>query len=158
MAGIEADMDRPIFINFVLGLEVATLRDDSFCAAKHTYCNTIGVEFVHIQDPEQRHGSRTYRRGTKPHRIYKEWEDAIYDVLFQLKILNNTSTKICTGTKRFGLDGGEAVDPALEQIFKRGGLLGIREIVLGMAHRGRLNVLHPRHVQTVQSDYFRISW
>ena len=46
-----------------------------------------------------------------------------------------------TGTKRFGLDGGELMIPALEQIIKRGGALGVREIVIGMAHRGRLNVL-----------------
>src|SRR5690606_1426687 len=46
-----------------------------------------------------------------------------------------------TGTKRFGLDGGESTIPALEQIIKRGGALGIKDIVLGMAHRGRLNVL-----------------
>src|SRR6185503_5254460 len=46
-----------------------------------------------------------------------------------------------TGTKRFGLDGGESAIPALEQIIKRGGALGVQDIVLGMAHRGRLNVL-----------------
>src|SRR5699024_9917752 len=46
-----------------------------------------------------------------------------------------------TGTKRFGLDGGEATIPALEQILKRGGQLGLEEVVIGMSHRGRLNVL-----------------
>ena len=136
------DFDRPIFINFVLGLEIATLAE-ILDVLKKTYCGTIGVEFMHIQDPAQKAwiqerieaiGNRTEftRRG----------KVAIYEKLVAAESFERFLHKKYIGTKRFGLDGGEALVPAFEQILKRGGQMGLEEVVIGMAHRGRLNVLH----------------
>ena len=138
----DIDWDRPIFINYVLGLETATLREIVETLRK-TYCSTIGVEFMHIQDPAQKAwiqerieaiGNRTdfTKRGKK----------AIYERLVDAEEFEKYLHKKYTGTKRFGVDGGEAMIPAIEQILKRGTQLGVREIVVGMAHRGRLNILH----------------
>jgi len=138
----EEDWDRPIFIDYVLGLETATLRE-IVAQLRKTYCGTIGVEFMHIQDPAQKAwiqerieaiGNRTdfTLRGKK----------AIYERLVDATEFERYLHKKYTGTKRFGLDGGEAIIPALEQILKRGSQLGLGEVVIGMAHRGRLNVLH----------------
>ena len=138
----DADWDRPIFINYVLGLETATLREIVETLRK-TYCSTIGVEFMHVQDPAQKAwiqerieaiGNRTdfTKRGKK----------AIYERLVDAEQFEKYLHKKYTGTKRFGVDGGEAMIPALEQILKRGTQLGVGEIVVGMAHRGRLNILH----------------
>ncbi len=138
----DEDWDRPIFINYVLGLETATLRD-IVETLRRTYCGTIGVEFMHIQDPAQKAwiqerieaiGNRTdfTKRGKK----------AIYERLVDAEEFEKYLHKKYTGTKRFGMDGGEAMIPAIEQILKRGSQLGLGEIVLGMAHRGRLNMLH----------------
>jgi len=138
----DEDWDRPIFINYVLGLETATLRE-IVETLRRTYCGTIGVEFMHIQDPAQKAwiqerieaiGNRTdfTKRGKK----------AIYERLVDAEEFEKYLHKKYTGTKRFGMDGGEAMIPAIEQILKRGSQLGLGEIVVGMAHRGRLNMLH----------------
>jgi len=137
----EADYDRPIFIDYVLGLETATIRQ-ILRILHRTYCQSIGVEFMHISTPAQ--------KAWIQERIEGEEKDVSFTVEGKKAILNKlieaeTYEKFCeikyTGTKRFGLDGGESMVPALEQIIKRGGQLGVKEIVLGMAHRGRLNVL-----------------
>ncbi|MEC7437728.1 MAG: 2-oxoglutarate dehydrogenase E1 component, partial [Pseudomonadota bacterium] len=138
----DEDWDRPIFINYVLGLETATLRE-IVETLRRTYCGTIGVEFMHIQDPAQKAwiqerieaiGNRTdfTKRGKK----------AIYERLVDAEEFEKYLHKKYTGTKRFGMDGAEAMIPAIEQILKRGTQLGVGEVVVGMAHRGRLNVLH----------------
>ncbi len=137
----EADLDRPIFIDRVLGLEMASMRQ-ILAILRRTYCRHIGVQFTHMTDPAQ--------KGWIQERIEGAEKDISFTVQGRKAILNKlieaeTFEKFCdikyTGTKRFGLDGGEAMIPALEQIIKRGGHLGVKEIVLGMAHRGRLNVL-----------------
>ncbi|MEM7748512.1 MAG: 2-oxoglutarate dehydrogenase E1 component [Pseudomonadota bacterium] len=137
----EADYDRPIFIDYVLGLETATIRQ-ILRILRRTYCEHIGVEFMHITTPAQ--------KAWIQERIEGEEKEVSFTVEGKKAILNKlieaeTYEKFCdvkyTGTKRFGLDGGESMVPALEQIIKRGGQLGVKEIVMGMAHRGRLNVL-----------------
>ena len=137
----ESDMDREIFINYVLGLESATMRE-ILGILKDTYCNTIGIEFMHIQDPDEKawiqERIETIRNQTH---FTDRGKLAILGRLVETECFEQYLDKKFTGTKRFGLDGGESLVPALEQIFKRGGQLGIQEIVLGMAHRGRLNVL-----------------
>ncbi len=137
----DADMDRPIFINNVLGFETATLRQ-IMTAVRETYCGTIGVEFMHIQDPAQK--AWIQERIESIHNqteFTEEGKRAILERLTAAEIFEQFLNKKYTGTKRFGLDGGEAMIPALEQILKRGGQLGLKEVVLGMPHRGRLNVL-----------------
>ncbi len=137
----DADMDRPIFINYVLGLETATLRE-IMAAVRETYCGKIGVEYMHIQDPAQK--AWIQERIESIHNVTHftdEGKRAILERLTAAEVFEKFLNKKYTGTKRFGLDGGEAMIPALEQILKRGGQLGLKEVVIGMPHRGRLNVL-----------------
>jgi len=137
----EADMDRPIFIDHVLGLETATLRE-ILDILKRTYCGTFAVEFMHITDPEQKAWLQQRIEGPdKDITFTLEGKRAIYNKLVEAEGFEHFLHTKYTGTKRFGLDGGESMVPALEQIIKRGGALGVKEIVIGMPHRGRLNVL-----------------
>ena len=137
----EADMDRPIFLDNVLGLETATLRH-IVQVLRETYCGSIGVEFMHIQHPDEKawiqqriEGIRNQTQFTAPARR------AILQRLIESEEFERFLHVKFTGTKRFGLDGGETTIPAIEQILKRASQLGVQEAVLGMAHRGRLNVL-----------------
>ncbi len=137
----EADLDRPIFLDKVLGLEQATIRQITDILNR-TYCHTLGVEFMHISDPVQKAWLQERIEGAdKEISFTREGKKAILRKLIEGEGFENFLNVKYTGTKRFGLDGGESMIPALEQIIKRGGQLGIKEIVLGMAHRGRLNVL-----------------
>ena len=136
-----ADMDRKIFIDNVLGLEFATPRE-IIDILKRTYCSTIGVEFMHISDPTEKAWIQERIEGPdKQISFTREGKRAILNKLVEAEGFEKFIDVKYTGTKRFGLDGGESLIPALEQIIKRGGNLGVREIVVGMAHRGRLNVL-----------------
>ncbi len=137
----DADLDRPIFIDYVLGLETATLRD-ILNIVERTYCSTIGVEFMHISEPEEKAWIQERIEGVgKEVQFTPEGKKAILNKLIEGEGFEKFLHVKYTGTKRFGLDGGEALLPALEQIIKRGGNLGVKEIILGMPHRGRLNVL-----------------
>lgn len=137
----DADLDRTIFINYVLGLESASLRQ-IMAILRETYCGNIGVEFTHIQDPDEKAWIQERIEGARNQTDFTErGKKAILDRLTASEVFEHFLDKKYTGTKRFGLDGSESLIPAMEQIIKRGGQLGVREIVLGMAHRGRLNVL-----------------
>jgi 2-oxoglutarate dehydrogenase E1 component len=137
----EADWDRKIFIDHVLGLEFATIRQ-MLAILKRTYCSTIGYEFMHISNPAEKAWIQERIEGPdKEIAFTREGKRAILNKLVEAEGFEKFLDVRYTGTKRFGLDGAESLIPALEQIIKRGGNLGVREIVLGMAHRGRLNVL-----------------
>jgi len=137
----EADWDRKIFIDNVLGLEFATLRE-MLAILKRTYCSTIGWEFLHISNPAEKGWIQARIEGPdKEIAFTREGKRAILNKLVEAEGFEKFLDVKFTGTKRFGLDGGESLVPALEQIIKRGGNLGVQEIVFGMAHRGRLNVL-----------------
>ncbi len=137
----EADMDRPIFVGNVMGLETATLRQ-ILAQLRATYCGKIGVEFMHIQDPVQRAWIQERIESIRNQTDFTEkGKRAILERLTAAETFERFLDRKYTGTKRFGLDGGETLIPALEQILKRGSQLGIQEVVIGMAHRGRLNVL-----------------
>ena len=137
----EADYDRPIFIDHVLGLEYATIRE-MLDILKRTYCSTIGVEFMHISSPEEKAWVQERIEGPdKGIAFTSNGKLAILQKLVEAEGFEQFIDVKYKGTKRFGLDGGESLIPALEQIIKRGGAMGLKEIVLGMAHRGRLNVL-----------------
>ncbi len=137
----DKDWDREIFINYVLGLETATLRT-IMQILKETYCGSIGIEFMHIQDPDEKSWlQERIERIRNQTSFTNEGKRAILNRLIETEGFERYLDKKFTGTKRFGLDGGESLVPAMEQIFKRGSQLGMEEIVLGMAHRGRLNVL-----------------
>jgi len=137
----EADYDRPIFLDFVLGLETASLRE-ILDILRRTYCGSVGVQYMHISDPKEKAWLQQRIEGRdKEITFTKEGKVAILKKLIEAEGFERFLHKRFPGTKRFGLDGGEAAIPALEQIIKRGGALGVKDIILGMPHRGRLNVL-----------------
>ncbi len=137
----EADYDRPIFLDFVLGLETGTIRE-ILAILKRTYCADVGVQYMHISDPAQKAWLQERIEGRDKEIVFtKEGKIAILKKLVEAEGFERFLHKRFPGTKRFGLDGGEAMVPALEQIIKRGGALGVKDIVIGMPHRGRLNVL-----------------
>jgi len=137
----EADLDRPIFLDKVLGLEFGTIRQ-IVAILRRTYCQTLGVEFLHISDAAQKSWIQERIEGPdKEISFTPEGKRAILNKLVEAEGFEKFCDLKFTGTKRFGLDGGESMIPALEQIIKRGGALGVQQIVIGMPHRGRLNVL-----------------
>ncbi len=137
----EADYDRKIFIDYMLGLEFATIPE-MLAILERTYCSTIGVEFMHISDPREKAWIQERIEGPDKGVAFTETgKKAILRKLVEAEGFEQFIDVKYKGTKRFGIDGGESLIPALEQIIKRGGQLGLKEIVLGMAHRGRLNVL-----------------
>ena len=137
----EADFDRKIFLDHVLGLEYGTLRE-IVAICERTYCQTLGVEFMHITNAAQKAWIQERIEGPdKEISFTREGRRAILNKLIEAEGFEKFCDLKFTGTKRFGLDGAESLIPALEQIIKRGGNLGVKEIVLGMPHRGRLNVL-----------------
>ncbi len=137
----EADMDRPIFIDNVLGLEIATMRQ-ILEILQRTYCGTFALQYMHISDPEQSAWLKERIEGLgKEIHFTREGRKAILNKLVEAEGFEKFLHVKYMGTKRFGLDGGESLIPAMEQIIKRGGALGAKEIVIGMPHRGRLSVL-----------------
>ena len=135
------DLDRPIFTDGVLGMESATPRRMTDIL-KRTYCGRIGYEFMHINDAEQKDWLQRRIEGPDKEIVFTpEGKKAILNKLIEAEGFEKFAALRFLGTKRFGLDGGESMIPALEQIIKRGGHLGVKEIVIGMSHRGRLNVL-----------------
>ncbi|UWQ08537.1 2-oxoglutarate dehydrogenase E1 component [Aliiroseovarius crassostreae] len=137
----EADMDRPIFIDNVLGLEIASMRQ-IVEIVKRTYCGTFALQYMHISDPEQAAWLKERIEGfDKEITFTREGRKAILNKLVEAEGFEKFLHVKYMGTKRFGLDGGEALIPAMEQIIKRGGALGVKDIIIGMPHRGRLSVL-----------------
>jgi 2-oxoglutarate dehydrogenase E1 component len=137
----EADMNREIFIDGYLGLETATPRQ-MLEILKRTYCGTVGVEFMHISNPQEKAWLQERFEGPeKAIKFSTHGKKAILKKLIETEAFERFLHKRYPGAKRFGIDGGEAMVPALEQIIKRGGAMGVQDIILGMPHRGRLNVL-----------------
>jgi 2-oxoglutarate dehydrogenase E1 component len=137
----DADLEREFFLDNVLGLEKATLRR-IVEILRQTYSAKIGVEFMHIQDPDQKAWIQARVEGT--HNLLRPTGEIKHEILEQLVIAEGFERFLNVkypGTKRFGLDGGESTVPALEAIIRRSAELGVDEIVIGMPHRGRLNVL-----------------
>ena len=135
------DYSRPIFIDNMLGLEYASISQ-MVEILQRTYCSTLGVEFMHISDPIAKGWLQERIEGPdKEISFTPEGKRAILNKLVEAEGFEKFLDLKYTGTKRFGLDGSESLIPALEQIIKRGGALGVKDIVLGMPHRGRLNVL-----------------
>jgi 2-oxoglutarate dehydrogenase E1 component len=137
----EADMDRPIFIDNVLGLTHASMRE-IIVILKRTYCGTFALQYMHISDPEQAAWLKERIEGYgKEIQFTREGRRAILNKLVEAEGYEKFLHVKYMGTKRFGLDGGEALIPAMEAIIKRGGALGVKDIIIGMPHRGRLSVL-----------------
>ncbi|EEW24479.1 2-oxoglutarate dehydrogenase E1 component [Rhodobacter ferrooxidans] len=137
----DADMDRPIFIDNVLGLLHASMRQ-IIDIVKRTYCGTFALQYMHISDPEQAAWLKERIEGYgKEIHFTREGRRAILNKMVEAEGYEKFLHVKYMGTKRFGLDGAESLIPAMEQIIKRGGNLGVKEIAIGMPHRGRLSVL-----------------
>ena len=137
----EEDMDRPIFIDNVLGLQMASMRE-IVAIVKRTYCGTFALQYMHISNPEEASWLKERIEGYgKEIAFTQNGRKAILNKLVEAEGFEKFLHVKYTGTKRFGLDGGESLVPAMEQIIKRGGQLGVKDIIIGMPHRGRLSVL-----------------
>ena len=137
----EADLDRPIFIDGVMGMETASLRQ-IIDIMERTYCSTFGVQFMHVSNPEEKSWIQQRIEGPdKEISFTPEGRKSILKKVIEGECFEQLLHKRYPGTKRFGIDGAESLLPALEQIIKRGGQLGLKDINFGMPHRGRLNVM-----------------
>jgi 2-oxoglutarate dehydrogenase E1 component len=136
-----ADLDRPIWLCGALGFEQATVRE-IVRVLQQTYCGHIGFEYMHINEVEERRFIQ--ERIESPEETVQftpEGKQSILGKVIQAEQWEKFLARKYVGTKRFGLDGGESAIPALEAVIKYGGMYGVEEIDVGMAHRGRLNVL-----------------
>ncbi len=137
----DADLGKQIYLNFLMGIESITLQDlIIFC--KRIYCGSLGVEYMHIQNPEE--VSWFQERLETSHEIYDftdKGKIAILERLTESEGFEKFLDRKYPGTKRFGLDGGETTIPLLEQIIKRSAMYDVATVAIGMSHRGRLNVL-----------------
>ncbi|WP_296218530.1 2-oxoglutarate dehydrogenase E1 component [Pseudomonas sp. UBA2684] len=124
-----------------IGKEEATLREIRD-ALQQTYCRTIGAEFTHIVDSEQRSWFQQRLESVRGRPQFSaEVQSHLLERLTAAEGLEKYLGTKYPGTKRFGLEGGESLIPLLDEVIQRSGSYGTKEIVIGMAHRGRLNVL-----------------
>ncbi|WP_447750695.1 2-oxoglutarate dehydrogenase E1 component [Sphingopyxis fribergensis] len=138
---VGADLDRPVWLGGALGLERATVRE-IVAILRANYCGNVGLEYMHISDIEERAFLQERMEGAdKIIEFSVEGKRAILSKVIQAEEWEKFLARKYVGTKRFGLDGGESMIPAMEAIIKYGAQYGVREIVYGMAHRGRLNML-----------------
>ncbi len=147
------DMDRAIYLgqalSMLLGVDTAPMRD-VIEAVRSAYCGPIGAEFMHVQNPRQREWLQARIEG-------RDWRtsfgpDQKKTILRQLDEAEGFEAfcqKRYVGTKRFGLEGGEATIPALHTIIDQAARDGVRSVAIGMPHRGRLNTL----VNVVRKPY-----
>jgi 2-oxoglutarate dehydrogenase E1 component len=140
--GFGADaLDRPIYIGGALGLEKATVRE-IVEILRRNYCGHVGLEYMHINDLEERRFLQDRMEGKDAEIVFTpEGKKSILTKVVQAEQWEKFLARKYVGTKRFGLDGGESMVPALEAVIKYGGQYGVASMVFGMAHRGRLNVL-----------------
>ncbi len=138
---VGAAQDRKVYLGGTLGLQWATVRE-LVVILRANYCGKVGLEYMHIADVEERRFLQERMEGAnKTIDFTPEGKKAILSAVIRGEQYEKFLGRKYVGTKRFGLDGGESMIPALEAVIKSGGQLGVKEIVLGMAHRGRLNVL-----------------
>jgi 2-oxoglutarate dehydrogenase E1 component len=136
-----ADYDRSIRLDGVLGMEEGTLNQ-ILNAVREIYCGKVGIEFMHMSSPEEKAWIQQRIEAPRNHTDFtSNGKRAILERLTAAETFEQFLAKKYPGTKKFGIDGGEVLIPAIEQIMKRGGQLGLKEMIVGMAHRGRLNIL-----------------
>ena len=146
------EYNKKIYVGEYMDREYASINE-LLSFLKKTYCSTIGVEYMHISDPIEKKWFRE-RMEKKENQLNftEKGKKFILNKLIQAEGFEKFLAIKFVGTKRFGIDGGEALIPALEQIIKRGGQLGVKEVKIGMPHRGRLNVL----ANLLQKSYKKI--
>ena len=146
------DYNKKIYLHSYMDRGYATINE-ILTFLRNTYCSTIGVEYMHISDPVEKIWFR--ERMEKEENQLKftiNGKKAILNKLIQAEGFEKFLAVKFVGTKRFGIDGGESLIPALEQIIKRGGHLGVKEVKIGQPHRGRLNIL----ANVLQKSYKRM--
>ncbi|MCL7462942.1 2-oxoglutarate dehydrogenase E1 component [Pseudomonas sp. NW5] len=138
----DADLDTVFHTGeLFIGKQEATLREIRD-ALQSTYCGTIGAEFTHIVDSEQRKWFQQRLESVRGRPQYgKDVKEHVLERLTAGEGLEKYLGTKYPGTKRFGLEGGESLVPMVDEIIQRSGSYGAKEIVVGMAHRGRLNLL-----------------
>ena len=137
----DADEDRPIYLDGALGLASATVRE-LVSILRANYCGNVGVEYMHINDVDERRFIQDRIEGRDKEIQFTDLgKKAILNKIVEAEQFEKFLGRKYVGTKRFGLDGGESMIPAMESIIKIGGQNGVKEIVFGMPHRGRLNML-----------------
>ena len=146
------DYNKKIYLHSYMDRGYGTINE-ILSFLKKTYCSTIGVEYMHISDPiEKKWFRERMEKKENQLKFTDNGKKAILNKLIQAEGFEKFLALKFVGTKRFGLDGAESLIPALEQIIKRGGQLGVKEVKIGMPHRGRLNVL----ANLLQKSYKRI--
>ena len=146
------DYDKKIFIGSYMDSGHASINE-ILTNLRKVYCGSIGVEYMHISDPKEKVWFRNRMEKTENRiNFTDQGKKSILNKIIQAEGFEKFLAKKFVGTKRFGLDGAESLIPALEQIIKRGGQLGVKEIKIGMPHRGRLNVL----ANVLQKSYKKI--
>lgn len=136
------DPARTVYIGGIFaGIETVTVAE-LVQILRRNYCGHVGLEYMHINDVEERRFLQEKIEGaTKEIHFSPQGKKAILNKLIEAEQFERFLARKYVGTKRFGLEGAEGAIPALESIIKVGGAQGVREIVIGMPHRGRLNVL-----------------
>ena len=146
------DFDRKIYLNSYMDVGYASVNE-IITKLRKVYCSSIGAEYMHITNPNEKVWFRErMEKDENQINFTEKGKDAILNKIIQAEGFEKFLAKKYVGTKRFGLDGAESLIPALEQIIKRGGQLGVKEVKIGMSHRGRLNVL----ANVLQKSYKRI--
>ena len=144
--------EKKIFLNGVINKKYANIKE-ILKFLKKTYCGNIGYEFMHVSNPVERKWFRDrIEQDQNALNFTKNGKEAILNKLVQAEGFEKFLATKYVGTKRFGLDGGESLIPALEQIIKISGQSQVKEVKIGMSHRGRLNVL----ANVLQKSYKRI--
>ncbi len=139
--GFAGQKDKEVYVGGAFGFEWVKVGD-LYDALRLTYCGHVGLEYMHIADTEERRFLQDkFESPEDTIQFTPEGKKAILKAVIRGEEYEKYLAKKYVGTKRFGLDGGEAMIPALEAVIKYGGSMGVREIIYGMAHRGRLNVL-----------------
>jgi len=149
----DEDLDRPIWLCGALGFEQATVRE-IVEVLQRNYCGHVGLEYMHINDLEERRFLQERMEGKDAEIVFTpEGKQSILTKVIHAEQWEKFLARKYVGTKRFGLDGGESAVPALEAVIKYGGLMSVTEIDVGMAHRGRLNILTNVMGKTAQAIF-----
>ena len=136
-----ADMNKSIYLGGRLGMERGTLAE-ILAFLQETYASSFAVEFMHIQDPVQRGWIQQRIEAARGlPRVAVEEKKQILDTLIEVEGFEEFVQVKYTGTKRFSIQGGDAMVPGMLAILETASNLGVEEIVIGMPHRGRMNVL-----------------
>jgi 2-oxoglutarate dehydrogenase E1 component len=136
----EEDLDTVFQAGEEIGIGAASLRD-IISHLETTYCESIGIEYNYIRKPERRKWIRENIELKNRPKFTDEEKRIIFNMLNRATSFEQFLQKKFVGQKRFSLEGGEALIPALHALIQRGSRLGVKEVIIGMAHRGRLNVL-----------------